>query len=217
MRKLFLLLASLFVAMTMNAQVDLSFGPKLGYQSLLVTRAEYDINQISDDSYTLGVFGRATINKFVIQPELMYCSYEFSLLKVNNYHHVDVSNQSLALPIYLGYNFFENDHIKLRANLGPVFYFSLKDTFIMDNNELDLNDDYTYSMLKHWVHKDVVVGAAVNIGVDFWNFVLDFNYSLGLTNMFHDRTYLSDVSYSSIDYEPYKQQVFTFTLGYKIF
>ena len=123
----------------------------------------------------------------------------------------------MALPIYFGYSFFENDHIRLRGNLGPVFYFSLKDTFTMRDLELDLSDELTYSMLKHWVHKDVVVGAAINIGVDLWNFVLDLNYSLGLTNVFYDRTYYnSNVYYSPIEYEPYKQQVFTITLGYKI-
>jgi len=216
MKRFFLFVAALFVTLTMNAQIDLSFGPKVGYQSLIITRAEYDMSQISEGSLTLGAFGRINVGKFIVQPELMFDqrSYYFRNIIGNRVH---VESPMLTVPIYFGYQFFENDHIKLRGNLGPVFYFCLKNDFIVNDVPADLSNEFVQAMLKPWMHEDVMVGAALNIGVDLWRFVFDLNYSIGLTNAFCD--VVGNVTHSnfSIDYEHFKQNVFTATIGYKIF
>lgn len=216
MRKFFLLVAALFIMLTMNAQIDLSFGPKVGYQSLIITRAEYDMSQISEGSLTLGAFGRINVGKFIVQPELMfdYRTYNFRYIDRNRLH---IESPMLTMPIFFGYHFFENNHIKLRGNLGPVFYFCLRNDFKINDVPADLTDEFVQTMLKPWTHKDVIIGAALNIGIDLWRFVFDFNYSISLTNVFCDVIGHITSSSSLIDYEPFKQNVFTATIGYKIF
>lgn len=207
MKKLFLLFVALFVMTTAKSQVEFNLGPKIGYQSSFISRIEYDNNAISEGSLTFGAFGRLTFNKFIIQPELMYSTYSFGL---RNPIKVEVRNHSLAVPVMFGYELYETGLIKLRCSVGPVMYFGLKDVFEKDGEVLDMNDNHIYYMFAQWTHSTVSLGAAINIGVDISRFTIDFNYSQGLTSVFYD----GFVHARDVENKPYKQNVFTLTLGY---
>lgn len=206
MKKLFLLIVALFVMTTAKSQVEFNFGPKIGYQSSFITRAEYDDGAIANGSVTFGAFGRLTFNKFIIQPEFMYSAYSFELQRPTD---IDARNHSLAFPVMFGYELYDADFIKLRGSVGPIMYIGLKDVFKKDGELLDLNDNNVYSTLAKWTHSKVSLGAVINIGVDISCLTLDFNYSHGLTNVFYQ-----GVVPASRDTESYKQNVFTITLGY---
>ena len=212
MKKLLLFIA-LFVAMAANAQSNFDFGPKLGYQSSYISRSEYDETAISSGSVTFGVFGRFEYNNIIIQPEIMYSGYSFKLSLYNNGIMLDARNHSIAVPVLVGYKFYDNDFLNLRANVGPVMYFGFSDTFKFAGEKIDLNNDAVSYVLEPWTHSPVSLGLALNIGVDIERFTLDFTYSKGLTNVFRDVELMFD-DYV-FDYIPYKQNVFSFTLGYK--
>ncbi len=208
MKKLFLLFVALFVVTSVKSQVKFDFGPKIGYQSSFLSRFDYDRKAISNGSLTFGAFGRVSINKFIVQPELMYSTYSFELQRPTD---IDVKNYSLAVPVMFGYELYDADCIKLRGSIGSVMYFGLQDVFEKDGEVLDLNDNLIYSMLSHWTHSTLSLGAAVNVGVDLYRFTIDFNYSHGLTSVFYKG--VAPVLINGV-YEPYKQNVFTITLGY---
>ena len=219
MKKLFLLFAALFIATVANAQISpITFGPKVGYQT---TKLSLDENVIKSDfkgNMTFGVFARLTIKNIVLQPELLYFKsgkvFEVSALGndwgLNNLipnPTFTISQSNFALPIMIGYQFIDIPIIKMRANVGPVFYFAVgKAEYSMNGNDIPLPVESAT--------EDMTMGAALNLGLDIWKLTLDINYSLGLTDVFDDEL---EIAGHEIDLgDDTKQNIFTVTLGFKI-
>lgn len=219
MKKVFLLFAALFIATVANAQISpITFGPKVGYQT---TKLSLDENVIKSDfkgNMTFGVFARLTIKNIVLQPELLYFKsgkvFEVSALGndwgLNNLipnPTFTISQSNFALPIMIGYQFIDIPIIKMRANVGPVFYFALgKAEYSMNGEDIPLPVESAT--------EDMTMGAALNLGLDIWKLTLDINYSLGLTDVFDDEL---EIAGHEIDLgDDTKQNIFTVTLGFKI-
>ena len=225
MKKLLLVLAVVIFANVARAEgFGFCIGPKVGYQSTKLSLEKAEIKKGFSDHLTVGVFGRITINNFIIQPELLWFKsgkvFNFDIdpsLNVNNGINVDLNpsltltQQNLAFPIFLGYQ-IDGGLLKLRANVGPVMYFLLnqKQTVDSDGNTQSVDFDNLDAKGMTW-------GAALNIGLDVWMFTLDVNYSFGLSKFFKS----DDVNWSvgeysgSIHLDKTKQNVFTITLGLK--
>lgn len=225
MKKLLLVLAVVIFANVARAEgFGFCIGPKVGYQSTKLSLEKAEIKKGFSDHLTVGVFGRITINNFIIQPELLWFKsgkvFNFDIdpsLNVNNGINVDLNpsltltQQNLAFPIFLGYQ-IDGGLLKLRANVGPVMYFLLnqKQTVDSDGNTQSVDFDNLDAKGMTW-------GAAFNIGLDVWMFTLDVNYSFGLSKFFKS----DDVNWSvgeysgSIHLDKTKQNVFTITLGLK--
>lgn len=219
MKKVFLLFAALFIATVANAQISpITFGPKVGYQT---TKLSLDENVIKSDfkgNMTFGVFARLTIKNIVLQPELLYFKsgkvFEVSALGndwgLNNLipnPTFTISQSNFALPIMIGYQFIDIPIIKMRANVGPVFYFAVgKAEYSMNGEDIPLPVESAT--------EDMTMGAALNLGLDIWKLTLDINYSLGLTDVFDDEL---EIAGHEIDLgDDTKQNIFTVTLGFKI-
>lgn len=221
MKKVLLLFAALFMATIANAQFDICIGPKLGYQTTKLSVKKDNIKSDFKGNMTFGVYGRVTIKKFVIQPELLYFKsgkmFEVSLLDNSTTSFlpdvkptITINQSNLALPVFLGYQFLDLDLIKMRANAGPVFYFAVgkteyvyPDILTGDDKSVKTQDAPTEGM---------TMGAALNLGIDVWKFTLDVNYSLGLTDVFDDEIEVGGYEISGDDT---KQNIFTVTLGFK--
>lgn len=219
MKKVLLLFAALFVATMANAQISpITFGPKVGYQT---TKLSLDENVIKSDfkgNMAFGVFARLTIKNIVLQPELLYFKsgkmFEVSALGdnwgLNNLipnPTFTINQSNLALPIMVGYQFLDIPIIKMRANVGPVFYFALgKAQYSMNGEDIPLPVESAT--------ENMTMGAALNLGVDIWKLTLDINYSLGLTDVFDDE--LEFAGYEVDLGDDTKQNIFTVTLGFKI-
>lgn len=219
MKKVLLLFAALFMATVANAQFDICIGPKLGYQATKLSLKKSDIKSSFKGNMTFGIFGRVTYNKFIIQPELLYFKsgkiFELDVMGDNWGFNNPVPNptftinqSNLALPIFLGYQFVDLDLIKLRANVGPVFYFAVGKT------EYSSNFTGTTTETKTSPNEKMTLGAALNLGVDVWRLTLDINYSLGLTDAFNDK--ISIVGHEIELGDNTKQNIFTVTLGLKL-
>lgn len=219
MKKVFLLFAALFMATIANAQISpITFGPKVGYQT---TKLSLDENVIKSDfkgNMTFGVFARLTIKNIVIQPELLYFKsgkvFEVNALGndwgLNNLipnPTFTINQSNLALPIMIGYQFIDIPIIKMRANVGPVFYFAVgKAEYSMNGEDIPLPVES--------VTENMTMGAALNLGLDIWKLTLDINYSLGLTDVFDDEL---EIAGHKVDLgDDTKQNIFTVTLGFKI-
>lgn len=221
MKKVLLLFAALFMATIANAQFDICVGPKVGYQATKLSLDKQSIKSSFKGNMTFGVFGRVTIKKFIVQPELLYFKsgkvFEVSVIDDNGgidnpaLNPTFTFNQAnLALPIFLGYQFLDLDLIKMRANVGPVFYFAVGKTEYSSNWMGDDNHKMQESP-----NENMTMGAALNLGVDVWRFTLDINYSLGLTDAFDDELVIPGVGEFELD-DNTKQNIFTVTLGFKL-
>ena len=219
MKKVFLLFAALFIATVANAQISpITFGPKVGYQT---TKLSLDKNVIKSDfkgNMAFGVFARLTIKNVVLQPELLYYKsgkmFEVNALGndwgLNNLvpnPTFTINQSNLALPVLIGYQFVDIPILKMRANVGPVFYFAVgKAEYSMNGEDIPLPVESAT--------ENMTMGAALNLGVDIWKLTLDVNYSLGLTDVFDDEL---EVGGYEVDLgDNTKQNIFTVTLGFKI-
>ena len=221
MKKVLLLFAALFVATIANAQFDICVGPKVGYQATKLSLDKQNIKSSFKGNMTFGVFGRVTIKKFIVQPELLYfkSGKVFEVSVIDDNFGIDnpalnptftFNQANLALPIFLGYQFLDLDLIKMRANVGPVFYFAVGKTEYSSNWTGDDNHKMQESP-----NENMTMGAALNLGVDVWRFTLDINYSLGLTDAFDDEIKIPGVGEFEVD-DDTKQNIFTVTLGFKL-
>lgn len=221
MKKVLLLFAALFVATIANAQFDICVGPKVGYQATKLSLDKQSIKSSFKGNMTFGVFGRVTIKKFIVQPELLYfkSGKVFEVSVIDDNFGIDnpalnptftFNQANLALPIFLGYQFLDLDLIKMRANVGPVFYFAVGKTEYSSNWTGADNHKMQESP-----NENMTMGAALNLGVDVWRFTLDINYSLGLTDAFDDELVIPGVGEFELD-DNTKQNIFTVTLGFKL-
>lgn len=114
-----------------------------------------------------GVFLRLG-EKFYFQPELNYVfknstfqdqTAEFSTNQVLQQHF-------LSVPALLGYQFINKENFKFHLTIGPRFDFRLKDNMTGTD----------------WSANAVQWGGQIGAGIDFWRFVLDFNYCIAADN-----------------------------------
>lgn len=222
MKKVFLLFAALFIATVANAQISpITFGPKVGYQTTKLSINNDDIKSDFKGNMTFGVFARLTIKKFVFQPELLYFKsgkvFETTLLDFGPNSiipdvrpTITINQSNFALPVMLGYQFIDIPIIKMRATVGPVFYFAVGKTEYSSNLTGDKK-----TKVQESPSEDMTMGAALNLGIDIWKLTLDVNYSFGLTDAFDDAEFnvpgLGEVGVG----DDTKQNIFTVTLGFK--
>ena len=219
MKKVLLLFAALFMATIANAQISpITFGPKVGYQTTKLSVDEANIKSDFKGNMTFGVFARLTIKNVIVQPELLYFKsgkvFEVNVLGdnwgLNNLipnPTFTINQSNLALPIMIGYQFIDIPIIKMRANVGPVFYFAVgKAEYSMNGEDIPLPVESAT--------ENMTMGAALNLGLDIWKLTLDINYSLGLTDVFDDEL---EIAGHEVDLgDDTKQNIFTVTLGFKI-
>ena len=222
MKKVLLLFVALFVATAVNAQISpITFGPKVGYQTTKLSTSREVIKSDFKGNMAFGAFARLTIKNFIIQPELLYYKsgkvFEVSLFTgddwcINNpipNPTLSINQSNLAMPILLGYQIIDIPLIKVRANVGPVFYFALgKAEYAMNGENLPIEFDED-------VTEDTSIGAALNLGIDIWKLTLDINYSIGLSDVMDDEIDVPMVGEIELG-DDTKQNIFTVTLGFKI-
>ena len=220
MKKVLLLFVALFVATAVNAQISpITFGPKVGYQTTKLSTDKQTIKSDFKGNMAFGVFARLTIKNVILQPELLYykSGKMFDVNLTGNNWGLNnpipnptftINQSNLAMPVLLGYQFVDIPLIKMRANIGPVFYFAIgKASYSMNGENVPyVADDVT---------EDMTIGGALNLGVDLWKFTLDVNYSLGLTEAFDDEIEVPGFDKFEIG-DNTKQNIFTVTLGFKI-
>jgi hypothetical protein len=223
MKKVLLLFVALFVATAVNAQISpITFGPKVGYQTTKLSTSREVIKSDFKGNMAFGAFARLTIKNFIVQPELLYYKsgkvFEVDMFGDNwggignliPNPTLTINQSNLAMPILLGYQIIDIPLIKVRANAGPVFYFALgKAEYAMNGENLPIEFDED-------VTEDMTMGAALNLGIDIWKLTLDFNYSLGLSDVMDDEIEIPGYPDEIEIGDDTKQNIFTVTLGFKI-
>ena len=216
MKKLLLLFVVFCSTIVANAQFDFAFGPKVGYQTAKLSVDGQTIESDFNSNMTLGVFCRAKFNKFIVQPELLYCKsnniMEINMSDANNSRLLlenptfNVSKNNLMFPVFLGGQLADFDFLKIRANVGPVFYFPVGETVCTSN----ISDEVI--RIKESLSEGITMSAAFNLGLDIWRFTFDVGYCLCLTETIDDDIELPfDIKIG----DDVKQNVFIVSLGFK--
>ena len=240
MKKTFLLIAALLMigsAALAGGGFDLAIGPKVGYQT---TKLSYDKAQIKSDfsnHFTAGLFGRVTIGRLYVQPEVLYFKttnvFEGHVTGVESNNlfnlptganvNVTLNQMNLQVPLLIGINVIDLDLITLRAQVGPTANFTLKSktlydqTYTIDGVQHEL-DQQNATTDENFDTKSISWGLQAGIGIDVLKRItLDVNYNFGLSKVFenlNETTLGETFDFSNIN--DTKQNIFMVTVGIKL-
>ena len=150
MKKTFLLIAALLMmgsAAFAGGGIDLAIGPKVGFQTASLSYQKADIKAGFSNHFTAGIFGRVTVGRVYVQPEVLY----FKTSNVFDAHVIGVeenenlfnlptganvnltlNQMNLQVPILVGFNVIDLDVVTLRAQVGPTANFVLQSKTLYD-------------------------------------------------------------------------------------
>ena len=238
MKKTFLLIAALLMmgsAAFAGGGFDLAIGPKVGYQTAKLSYQKADIKSSFSNHFTAGLFGRVTIGRLYVQPEVLYFKtsniFEGHVTGVESDNlfnlptganvNLTLNQMNLQVPIMVGVNILDLDIVTLRAQAGPTANFVLKSqtiydkTYTLDGQQSEIANTTTD---QDFDTKAISWGIQAGLGVDVLKRItLDINYNFGLSKMFDalNQTTLGETfDFSNIDNT--KQNTFMVTLGIKL-
>ncbi len=239
MKKTFLLIAALLMlgsAAFAGGGIDLAIGPKIGYQTAKLSYNKANIKSDFSNHFTAGVFGRVTVGRVYVQPEVLYFKttnvFDASVVGVESdnlfnlptgaHLNLTLNQMNLQVPIMIGVNIIDLDIVTLRAQVGPTANFTLKsqtlydETYTLDGQQFEL-DQNNATTDKNFDTKSISWGVQAGLGVDILKRItLDINYNFGLSKMFdklNDTQLGETFDFSNIDNT--KQNLFMVTVGYK--
>ena len=240
MKKTFLLIAALLMmgsAAFAGGGIDLAIGPKVGFQTASLSYQKADIKAGFSNHFTAGIFGRVTVGRVYVQPEVLY----FKTSNVFDAHVIGVeenenlfnlptganvnltlNQMNLQVPILVGFNVIDLDVVTLRAQVGPTANFVLQSktlydqTYTLEGQTAEIANTTTDEKFNP---KSISWGVQAGLGVDVLKRItLDINYNFGLSKMFdalNETTLGETFDFSNIDNT--KQNMFMVTIGYKFF
>ena len=238
MKKTFLLIAALLMmgsAAFAGGGFDLAIGPKVGYQTARLSYQKADIKSSFSNHFTAGLFGRVTIGRIYVQPEVLYFktsnifdghvtgvgSNNLFNLPTGANVNLTLNQMNLQVPVMIGVNIIDLDIITLRAQAGPTANFVLKSqtlydkTYTLDGQQSEIENTTTD---QNFDTKAISWGVQAGLGVDVLKRItLDINYNFGLSKMFdalNETTLGETFDFNNIDNT--KQRMFMVTLGVKL-
>ena len=238
MKKTFLLIAALLMmgsAAFAGGGFDIAIGPKVGYQTAKLSYQKADIKSSFSNHFTAGLFGRVTLGRLYVQPEVLYFKtsniFEGHVTGVESDNlfnlptganvNLTLNQMNLQVPIMVGVNILDFDIVTLRAQAGPTANFVLKSqtiydkTYTIDGQQSEIANTTTD---QDFDTKAISWGIQAGLGVDVLKRItLDINYNFGLSKMFdalNETTLGETFDFSNIDNT--KQNTFMVTLGIKL-
>ncbi len=238
MKKTFLLIAALLMmgsAAFAGGGFDLAIGPKVGYQTARLSYQKADIKSSFSNHFTAGLFGRVTIGRLYVQPEVLYFKtsniFEGHVTGVESDNlfnlptganvNLTLNQMNLQVPVMIGVNILDLDIVTLRAQAGPTANFVLKSqtlydkTYTLNGQQGEIENTTTD---QDFDTKSISWGVQAGLGVDVLKRItLDINYNFGVSKMFDalNQTTLGETfDFSNIDNT--KQNMFMVTLGIKL-
>ena len=238
MKKTFLLIAALLMmgsAAFAGGGFDIAIGPKVGYQTAKLSYQKADIKSSFSNHFTAGLFGRVTIGRLYVQPEVLYfktsnvfeghvtgvASDNLFNLPTGANVNLTLNQMNLQVPIMIGVNILDLDIVTLRAQAGPTANFVLKSqtlydkTYTLNGQQSEIENTTTD---QNFDTKAISWGVQAGLGVDVLKRItLDINYNFGVSKMFdalNETTLGETFDFSNIDNT--KQRMFMVTLGIKL-
>jgi hypothetical protein len=217
MKRIFTLLTLVLISGMLYAQGPFTFGIKVGMNvAKMPTSFTGDTNLNGDKisklvndnmyGYQAGIFGRISIKKVIIQPEVYFSlkggDLTYDLTKHDSASVVNsitkkVRISNIDIPIMLGYSFVDNPLFKLRVMGGPVASLLVKKEIEIKRD--GVKEDFGKSDLNGLLWS-IQLGA----GIDVWKLTIDARYELGLNEINKETA------------ESMKSRAFLLSLGFKL-
>lgn len=239
MKKTFLLIAALLMMGSTafaGGGFDIAIGPKIGYQTSKLSYDKANIKSDFSNHFTAGLFGRVTVGRLYVQPEVLYFKtsnvFDAHVVGVDENENlfnlptganvnVTLNQMNLQVPILIGVNLIDLDLVTLRAQVGPTANFVLQSktvydqTYTINGEQADIANTTTD---QEFNPKSISWGLQAGLGVDVLKRItLDINYNFGLSSMFEklNDTQLGETfDFSNLD--DTKQNMFMVTVGIKL-
>lgn len=198
MKKIILLFAITFLASTAFSQI--SFGPKIGYNTSKLSTDQSNIKSDLQSSFQFGLFLRLG-TKIYVQPEINWVT-EGGVFKseigFSNPFESDVKLHTIQIPFLVGAKVIDLKLLNLRVFAGPTASV-VTDKTIKATSDLGVQVDNI---------EDLIWGLQVGAGIDVLMLSLDVRYNIGMSKV------IGDVDGNTYDS---KSNGFTVSLGWKIF
>ena len=240
MKKTFLLIAALLMmgsAAFAGGGFDIAIGPKVGFQTAKLSYEKADIKAGFANHFTAGLFGRITIGRLYVQPEVLYFKtsnlFDVNVTGEDEYFNIPtganvnltLNQMNLQVPVLIGVNILDLDLLTLRAQVGPTANFVLKSQTLIDYTVSATGNDGSQMTQEGNVSSDsdqfntktISWGLQAGLGVDVWRFTLDVNYNFGLSKVFgalNDTPLGETFDFTNVDNT--KQNLFMVTVGFKL-
>lgn len=216
-----ILFSTVFLLFVTIVSAQFNFGLKAGYNSSLSLK---NLSSLSNGSYTMdnvksemwnnfqaGAFARVFINKFYIQPEILYSvqkkEYELKQVLIDEDTRRDVNTymniSNVEVPILLGYKLLDLKVLNVRAFAGPRFTMNSGSSLQYEN--LTEEQITTAGLVQDF--KDSQVSIDAGVGVDLFMFALDAR--VNLIQDFQKTSNLKNISMPT--------NTFVISLAWKIF
>ena len=240
MKKTILLIAALLImgssAFAIGG-IDLSVGPKVGYQTSKLSYQKDDIKAGFANSFVIGLFGRAEFNGLYVQPEVLWFKSSNAFDMQIDKSHAEVlgyeypnglqftmtrNAMNIQVPVLVGYKYDVMDLLALRAQVGPTANFIIPGkTLVQKSAAISENAEFPEQLEDaEFDTKSIAWGVQMGIGADVLGFTIDINYNLGVSKIFGakllnnlDSEWINAVDLGNIDQT--KQNLFMVTVGYK--
>lgn len=240
MKKTFLLIAALLMmgsAAFAGGGFDIAIGPKVGFQTAKLSYEKADIKAGFANHFTAGLFGRVTIGRLYVQPEVLYFKtsnlFDVNVTGEDEYFNIPtganvnltLNQMNLQVPVLIGVNILDLDLLTLRAQVGPTANFVLKSQTLIDYTVSATGNEGSQMTQEGNVSSDsdqfntktISWGLQAGLGVDVWRFTLDVNYNFGLSKVFgalNDTPLGETFDFTNVDNT--KQNLFMVTVGFKL-
>jgi hypothetical protein len=200
MKRLSILLVSLFFTQLAFAQSPLTFGPKLGANFSTLKSSDPD-RRITTEYFTggaAGVFLRGNLGFFYIQPEL-YFNEQGSNLSLNpdpaDPNATDFNGRvrltTMDVPLLFGIRLIPLDKFNLRILAGPVYTRVLNERV----NDLRILDPTTYNFNKE------NLGYQAGAGIDIGKLTFDVRYQGSLSDFNQPFDQRSSIVHASLGFK----------------
>lgn len=204
MKKTFLLIAAVLMmgsSVFAGGGLDLSIGPKVGYQTAKLSYQKDDIKAGFANHFTVGLFGRIEIGGFYVQPEALWFKTSNVFTLNTNIQQGEVlinditvpsgagldftlNAMNIQVPILVGYKLNLIDNLlAIRAQVGPTLNFTIPQKTLV--NQAVGNATPVEISNESFDTKKIAFGLQGGLGVDVLkNITLDINYNFGITKVF---------------------------------
>lgn len=205
MNKIFLFFICIFLSTGLLAQ--LSFGPKIGYNSAKLSLDSDEITSDLKNNFQYGIFVRIG-TKIYIQPELYYVT-QGSIFKTPANSTLSEFNQEVKLktiqmPLMIGFKLINLKLFNFRIFAGPT-------GSLVAKTKIDNKLATDFEPIKEADLKDVIWSIQAGVGIDITKITFDIRYNFGINNLIETIT----IDGNPINFNS-KTNGFNVTLGLKI-
>ncbi len=187
---------------------QLTFGPKIGYNTSKLSTEISDIKTELRNSPQIGFFLRMG-KKIYLQPEINWLVqgglFDGFLGGDGEKFSQTIHLNTLRVPLLIGHRLINLKVISLRAHLGPA-------ASIVVNKDIDTYEGKDYiEPIKESNLQDIIWSAQVGVSMDILMLMLDIRYNFGISKV------IKDVDYNNEQYGfDSRANGFTVSLAWKI-